>query len=300
MAAPMVRQILANAARNNAITTTSRGFVGSSCYKQNKEPEEKDVLSENPFFDKYADKIKELQRSKPEEFQSNLKAVKEKEKWNDAEKQPEEAGAKPKPAPMPRLLKAESQGASQHSLDSIIKMDLIQDLSADEISNLWKEFHAKKDCLSAIIPSPTYEHLHKKAQLYPLFLYPLPRAQGYEFVFAQFHGHQCFFTSLINYQAYQENAPIALTLRHYTELQKDKGIVLMRGELDTSAMGIQDAAILANQLQLYYATDNPERTRLLQTFNNEPNSFKHVDVIKQFENLQMELPTSSPKSAEQS
>ena len=53
-----------------------------------------------------------------------------------------------------------------------------------------------------------------------------------------------------------------------------------------------DAAILANQLQLYYATDNADRTQLLHTFNNDPANFKHMDVISQFENLHMELPST--------
>ena len=55
------------------------------------------------------------------------------------------------------------------------------------------------------------------------FLYPLPRAEGYEFMFSQFSGHRCHFTSLINYQQHQENAPILLTLTHYIDLQNSRG-----------------------------------------------------------------------------
>lgn len=55
------------------------------------------------------------------------------------------------------------------------------------------------------------------------FVYPLPRDEGYECIFGQFSGHRCYFTSLINYQQYQENAPVALTLTHYTDLQHSKG-----------------------------------------------------------------------------
>ena len=63
----MVSQILAKAARNQANTTTSRGFVGSSCYNQTKEEKDKpetnqDKLDDNPFLDKYADKIRKLQK----------------------------------------------------------------------------------------------------------------------------------------------------------------------------------------------------------------------------------------------
>ena len=55
------------------------------------------------------------------------------------------------------------------------------------------------------------------------FVYPVPRDEGYEFMFGQFSGHRCHFTSLINYQQHQENAPVSLTLTHYTDLQKSKG-----------------------------------------------------------------------------
>lgn len=68
------------------------------------------------------------------------------------------------------------------------------------------------------------------------FLFPLPRKQGYEFVVVQFEGKEAHFTTLINYQAYKENAPECLTLIHYTELAKEKGIVLMVGEYDTNVM----------------------------------------------------------------
>ena len=79
------------------------------------------------------------------------------------------------------------------------------------------------------------------------FVYPLPRDEGYEFFFSEFSGVCCYFTSLINYQVsnslslslslsllqhlsiacwqmYQANAPVCLTLTHYTDLQESKGI----------------------------------------------------------------------------
>ena len=42
-------------------------------------------------------------------------------------------------------------------------------------------------------------------------------------MFGQFSGHRCHFTSLINYQQYQENAPGCLSLTHYIDLQHSKG-----------------------------------------------------------------------------
>jgi ATP synthase F1 complex assembly factor 1 len=68
------------------------------------------------------------------------------------------------------------------------------------------------------------------------FLFPLPRKQGYEFVVVQFDGNEAHLTTLINYQAYTVNAPECLTIVHYPDLAKDKGIVLMVGEFDKNIL----------------------------------------------------------------
>ena len=58
MAAPMVRQILVANAKN--VASRSRGCVGLSFYSQTNG--EKDKLESSPYFEKYADKIRKLQK----------------------------------------------------------------------------------------------------------------------------------------------------------------------------------------------------------------------------------------------
>ena len=53
---------------------------------------------------------------------------------------------------------------------------------------------------------------------------PLPRKEGYEFVVVQFSGNEAHFTTLINFQAFHENAPECLNMIHYEELAETKGI----------------------------------------------------------------------------
>ena len=52
----------------------------------------------------------------------------------------------------------------------------------------------------------------------------------------QFLGNEAHFTSLINYQAYSENAPEVMTLVHYTDVAESKEIVLMVGEFDGNSL----------------------------------------------------------------
>lgn len=87
------------------------------------------------------------------------------------------------------------------------------------------------------------------------------------------------------FQVHKENAPECLNIVHYTELSDKLGIVLMRGEYDTNVINAQEAQCLANQLQLYYAQQNQTKLDLLNKFTKTPDSFKHMDVIKELENL---------------
>ena len=89
-----------------------------------------------------------------------------------------------------------------------------------------------------------------------------------------------YFTSLIQYKLHHENTPVCLTLTHYTELQDSKGLVLMAGEIGSSGISLMDAQCLANQVQLYYTTADPERYTLLRQFNHEPQNFQYTKLVE--------------------
>jgi ATP synthase mitochondrial F1 complex assembly factor 1 len=59
----------------------------------------------------------------------------------------------------------------------------------------------------------------------------------------------------------------------------------MRGEYDTKILTAQEAQCLANQLQLYYVVSDERKTEILETFTKSPDKFKHMDVIRELENL---------------
>lgn len=59
----------------------------------------------------------------------------------------------------------------------------------------------------------------------------------------------------------------------------------MRGEYDTNVINAQEAQCLLNQLQLYYTQNNKTKLDLLNKFTHEPDSFKHMEIINELENL---------------
>lgn len=187
----------------------------------------------------------------------------------------------------PKQKLAQEQAELPHKkLSDIMKLELIADKDAEEISKIWIEYHKTKDVLAATLTTAQYETLTARAKEHPIFLLPLPRSEGFEFIMLQFAANTVHFTPLLAYQVHHENAPECLTLVHYTETQ-DKGIVLMRGEYDTKVLTAQEAQCLANELQMFYYKTDESKLKLLETFTKRPDEFKHMDLIKEVENIQL-------------
>ncbi|MEE6495417.1 hypothetical protein FKM82_002042 [Ascaphus truei] len=237
-----------------------------------KEPE----LEENPHYGKYRDKIQQLRRSNPASFDVRM------EKRSEVKKQ--SLGCS-KQAEFVRTVEEKvgtgsSKGFTKDkTLTSILNLELVKDKSADDIGEIWNQFFSSRDTVFAVIPGESFDLVWHRAQTCPSFLYALPRQEGYEFYVGQWSAAELHFTSLINIQTAGETAPSQLILYHYLELQKEKGIVLMTAEIDTKFLNVQEAQCLANQVQLFYASDRSETFRLVETFNYKPNEFKYMSVI---------------------
>ncbi|XP_053945472.1 ATP synthase mitochondrial F1 complex assembly factor 1 [Anastrepha ludens] len=236
----------------------------------------------NPYFEKYANKIAKLQQTSPEEFIDRVDKVLNPIKEGKSQTRTYAEILNPK---QPR--KDQETGEIPHKkLADIMKLELLEDKTAEEISKIWYEYHKTKDVLAATLTVKQFDTLMERAKQYPIFLLPLPRSEGFEFIMLQFSANTVHFTPLLAYQVHAENAPECLTLVHYTEM-KDKGLVLMRGEYDSKVLNGQEAQCLTNELQMFYFKGDESKLKLLETFNRKPNEFKHMDLIKEVENIQL-------------
>ncbi|NXN92186.1 ATPF1 factor, partial [Rhinopomastus cyanomelas] len=264
----------------------SRGWAGPGSGQGSEEA----ALEENPFYGKYRHKIQELRRSSPDVFESRM------EKRNEVKKQPVgysrqgefikcmEEKARPIFFLINRYTKTLKGGFTKDkTLDSVLNVEMVKEKSPEEIKQIWNQYFSAKDTVYAVIPAEKFDLIWKRVQKCPSFLYALPRKEGYEFFVGQWSGTELHFTSLINIQTQGENAPSQLVLYHYPELQKDKGIVLMTSEMDSKFLMVHEAQCLANQVQLFYATDRSETYKLVETFNHRSNEFKYMSVIAELE-----------------
>ncbi|XP_067629513.1 ATP synthase mitochondrial F1 complex assembly factor 1 [Eurosta solidaginis] len=261
---------------NNIITRT----ISMSAMRRAKEALDQ-MKEKNPYLDKYAEKIAKLQKTSPEEFLSRVDKVVNPIKEGKSQARTYSELLNPK-----QPLKEEINEIPYKKLADIMKLDLIEDKSAEEISKIWFEYHKTKDVLAATLTVTQFEILMEHAKKYPVFLLPLPRSEGFEFIMLQFAANAVHFTPLLAYQVHAENAPECLTLVHYTEF-KDKGLVLMRGEYDANVLTGKEAQCLANELQMFYYKSDENKLKLLEKFNKNPNEFKHMDLIKEVENIQL-------------
>ncbi|XP_062353397.1 ATP synthase mitochondrial F1 complex assembly factor 1 isoform X2 [Cinclus cinclus] len=238
------------------------------------------ALEENPFYGKYRHKIQELRRSSPDVFESRM------EKRSEVKRQPV---GHSKQGEFIRCMEEKASTISKggftkdKTLDSILNVEMVKEKSAEEITQIWNQYFSAKDTVYAVIPADKFDLMWKRAQNCPSFLYALPRKEGYEFFVGQWSGTELHFTSLINVQTQGETAPSQLVLYHYPDLQKEKGIVLMTAEMDSKFLVVHDAQCLANQVQLFYATDRSETYGLVETFNHRSSEFKYMSVIAELE-----------------
>jgi len=166
-----------------------------------------------------------------------------------------------------------------HCLDDIMKTDLLKDESKDTITKVWTEHHKTKDgMVSGVVPSMHYAEMYAKGTMCPRFVYALPKEQGFDMYYSEIHGHRVSFTLLETFKRLAGNAPPALELFHYADFQDTKDIVLMRG-VQKWPLSPVEATFLVNQYQMYYRID-PERFKLVKTFNFSPDSFDFEELLK--------------------
>jgi len=172
-------------------------------------------------------------------------------------------------------------------LNDVMELDRIQNLDREDVIFLWQEFHRKKEgLLGAVMAGGVFDKMAHMGSKYSMFILPLPRSNGYEFMLVQYSNKAFHFTPLLAYQTHKENAPECFRLINYTDLQTSKDLVLMRGEFDKNLLTLKEAHILAVQVNFYYGETSESRSQLIEAFSKKADSFTHMDLIEELKRLQ--------------
>ncbi|RNA34718.1 ATP synthase mitochondrial F1 complex assembly factor 1 [Brachionus plicatilis] len=258
-----------------------KSFRTKLAFYSNEKTDKKDemnLLKTNPYFEKYEEKLKAVYKENPKTFLENLK-----------NKQPEKIGD----GPISDLIESKMEHAlnRRKNLDCIMKTEMLNDLPPEEIKNIWSTYMKERSRLSDMLTLDEYSKIRERSKQFNTFLFPLQKDQGFEFILTQWSANECHFTSLINFQAHGENAPSIMSAIYYDDLKDTKKVVLEMVEVDTNTLKMEEAKLLMHLMKLYYlkSEDNDEKYTLMNIFTKKPDEFKHMDIIKQFENDNLNL-----------
>ncbi|GIY79436.1 ATP synthase mitochondrial F1 complex assembly factor 1 [Caerostris extrusa] len=122
-------------------------------------------ISENPYYEKYAGKIAEVQKKSPEDFKTmlekNLNSIQSHPYYNDKQKTETKEHTN-------KTNSRTSQLQNQTDLNKIMKLDAIQEKTAEEIETIWKKYHEDKQGVYAVLPSQAFQKMHSNLKEYPV------------------------------------------------------------------------------------------------------------------------------------
>lgn len=175
-------------------------------------------------------------------------------------------------------------------LNDFIDVDKARELPIDDIKMIWKHrFLNKERALHATLDNRQFADIYANAYRYPNFVLPLPKPHndGYELEFIQWafvgpNTIHCMFTTLAEYKLNKEFARPHTTLIFHQEFSQDKDLVLMNGVCEKEGgLSMDEAQLLAVNLQRFYSGKFPQMTKLLKQFNEGDTGFNIDELIKE-------------------
>lgn len=210
----------------------------------------------------------------------------------------------------PTQKKASSSGEKPaiKPLGDILDLEKVAELPEKELTAIWRLRHASSpQTLCAVIPAPAYQAMESLARSNPYFVLPVPHeSQGAEMHFLQWtfdpvsKTSTVLFTQLAEYKTRGEFAQPHTTVTHHLDLIKDKGLVLMQGQvMEGRNVQPDHAKWLVMCLQRFYGgweqkgdeldgqrkERAEERQKLLEWFTNGDPNFSIEKLLEEAERM---------------
>ncbi|CAH9114220.1 unnamed protein product [Cuscuta epithymum] len=164
-------------------------------------------------------------------------------------------------------------------LDSIMDVERAKTKSAEELSDIWSDYHLGRGHIGASMKASLYHLLEQRSQNCRYFVIPLWRGNGYSTMFVQVQAPHILITGLEDYKARGTQASPYFTISYYTEFAESKDLVLVRGDVVfTSKLSDSEAKWLLEIAHSFYMNDT--RYKLVETFNKETRKFVFEDVLR--------------------
>ena len=156
------------------------------------------------------------------------------------------------------------------TLDSIIKLPLLERESPARIREIWNEYHdSRLDSVATVWGVDEMAAVRERRARCPRFVIPVLKGDGKFFTLvSQWQDNFCIFTFLEDFRRDPSRAEPYLSLAVYEDLAPRHGLVLVRGDF-SGHLTKRDAAHVLNLLRFFYFAE----PKWVETFNRDAAAF---------------------------
>jgi len=169
--------------------------------------------------------------------------------------------------------------AGRKGLDQIVKVALLERVPPPAVARMWLHHHDYSiTYVGKVLSREAYAALSPRLQTNPFFIVPVFREKG---LFNVVVNNQRDLSLVCPQGEWQKQGDLAqphMTMQFFTELQKSKGLVLMRSELKDQVLTRQDAFHITNTFLRYYTI--PHCFQFVEDFNHNPSQFDYHRYLR--------------------
>mmetsp|Transcript_14356 Transcript_14356/g.20497 ORF Transcript_14356/g.20497 Transcript_14356/m.20497 type:complete len:281 (+) Transcript_14356:30-872(+) len=166
------------------------------------------------------------------------------------------------------------------NLNEILKTELIKGKTKTEVSDIWMTYHeSRSDVHGTIMNAEDAKTILPRAKMYPFFITPVFREDGYFMLLSQFQSPSHFFLAYLeDYKLDPSSSQPLITFSIFSDLEHTHdGLSLLRCDIVNKGIGADEGlTVMQHILDSYRDSKEFERVR---GFNEEPGSFDVDDYI---------------------
>lgn len=127
-----------------------------------------------------------------------------------------------------------------------------------QVLAIWNEYHQKQHHnISDVWSTTDFEKLQTVSkEAGKIFIFPVPRDEGYFSVISQIQGNHILFTYLEDFKSNPHGAQPYLVITFYKELSKLQDLVLVRGDVMPGSLDNEESFRLLNLIKKYYLEES--------------------------------------------
>lgn len=171
--------------------------------------------------------------------------------------------------------------AGPKKLNEILKIDLVEDKSKTEISDLWYSYHENKEnVLGLVLGGKESKALIPRAVISPFYIQPIFRDDGHFMLVSQFFEPSHFIMAYLeDYKMDPAAAQPLLSFSIFDDYADEKDVTLVRVDIMNRGIDEGEGLKVVNSMIENYKNDDEYLS--VRGFNSKPDSFDLENYIAQ-------------------